>query len=100
DVLPVNKILETYFPNEAPDFVSIDAEGVDFDIIKSYDFEKFAPKVLCIETINYTPDGRGTRRMDLCRMIEEKGYFEYANTNINSIYVSRQWWFGNNESRS
>ncbi len=92
-MVPISEVLIKYFDDKPPDLISIDAEGVDFDIIKSLDFSQFAPKVLCIETINYTPDGTGSKRFALCKFIEEAGYFEYANTNINSIFVSKRWWF-------
>ena len=94
EMLPVNEVLEKYFAFAAPDFISIDAEGVDEDIIVSYDFSRFAPKVICIESINYTPDGTGSKRFELCSKVEAAGYFEYANTNINSIFVNKGWWFG------
>lgn len=93
NMLPVNEVLQKYFSEAAPDLVSIDAEGVDEDIIQSFDFNNYSPKVICIETINYTPDGTGTKRTELCSMIESAGYFEYANTNINSIFVNKSWWF-------
>lgn len=92
-MVPVNNVLKEYFDNRSPDLISIDAEGVDFDIVKSLDFNKYAPKVICIESINYTPDGTGTKRLDLCKFIEQVGFFEYANTNINSIFVNKAWWF-------
>lgn len=97
-VMLINEILEKYFRDKACDLLSIDAEGVDFDIIKSLDFKKYTPKVICIESINYTPDGTGTKRLDLCSFIESKDYYEYANTNINSIFVNRNWWFNRIES--
>lgn len=93
NMLPINEVLHTYFSEDLPDLISIDAEGVDIDIIQSFDFNKYFPKVICIETINYTSDGTGTKRVDLCSMIESAGYFEYANTNINSIFVNKAWWF-------
>lgn len=92
-VVPINEVFHKYFADEVCDLLSIDAEGVDFEIIQAMDFSKYAPKVICIESINYTPDGTGTKRDDLCSYIESKGYFEYANTNINSIFVNRDWWF-------
>ena len=92
-MVPVNEVLKEYFGNKAPDLISIDAEGVDFDIITSFDFNTYKPKVICIESINYTPDGTGTKRFSLCEFIEMAGYFEYANTNINSIFVNKNWWF-------
>lgn len=96
-VLQINDVLERYFPGQSPDLISIDAEGVDEAIIRTFDFNRFAPRVICIETINYTPDGTGTKRTDLCKMIEDRGYFEYANTNINSIFIYKHWWFSNRE---
>lgn len=96
-VCTVNEVLEKHFGKQSPDFLSVDAEGVDEAIITTFDFSRFAPKVICIETINYTPDGTGNKRTDLCRLIESKGYFEYANTNINSIFVQTAWWFSKRE---
>ena len=90
----VVRTFEKYFKNGTVDLLSIDAEGVDFEIIQSLDFTNHQPKVICIESINYTPDGTGTKRIDLCSFIENAGYHEYANTNINSIFVQKNWWFG------
>ena len=97
-VMLINEIFEKYFHDKACDLLSVDAEGLDLDIMKSLDFKKYSPKVVCIESINYTPDGTGTKRLDLCSFIESKGYYEYANTNINSIFVNRNWWFNRIES--
>ncbi len=94
EMVTINQIFEKYFKNGKIDFLSIDAEGVDFEIIQSLDFTNHQPRVICIETINYTPDGTGTKRTDLCNIIENAGYHEYANTNINSIFVHKNWWFG------
>jgi FkbM family methyltransferase len=93
NTIGINEVCEKYFKDTPIDFLSIDAEGADFDIIKSLDFSRYAPKVICIESINYTPDGTGKKRLSLCRLIEQAGYFEYANTNINSIFVNNDWWF-------
>jgi len=93
-MVTIDKIFEKYFKNGTVDLLSIDAEGVDFEIIQSLDFTNHQPKVICIESINYTPDGTGTKRIDLCSFIENAGYHEYANTNINSIFVHKNWWFG------
>ena len=49
ELVPINTILEEHFRNGEIHFVSIDAEGVDFFILKSIDFERFRPKMICIE---------------------------------------------------
>ena len=37
--------------------------------------------------------GAGARRCDLVDFLKEKGYYEYANTNLNAIMVKRDFWF-------
>lgn len=48
-LVPINEILEEHFRNSGIYFISIYAEGVDFFILKSIDFNRFRPKVICIE---------------------------------------------------
>jgi len=48
-LVPINDILAEHFADTGIHFVSIDAEGVDFLILKSIDFDRFRPKMICIE---------------------------------------------------
>ncbi|HXW24876.1 MAG TPA: FkbM family methyltransferase [Xanthobacteraceae bacterium] len=48
-LLPANEILHRHFSDGAPHFISIDAEGVDFEVLKSIDFTAFGPRILCVE---------------------------------------------------
>ena len=46
----LTKILDkTKFKNKYIDFLSIDAEGKDFEVIQSLDFQRYSPKFICIE---------------------------------------------------
>lgn len=47
EVITINEILEKY---GKVDFLSVDVEGKDFEIIKTLDFKRFAPLVICMET--------------------------------------------------
>jgi len=47
-LIPANDILAGHFGGGL-DFLSIDAEGVDLQIVRSIDFDRFRPKVLCFE---------------------------------------------------
>ncbi len=76
-LFPINEILETYFKQKAPDFVSIDAEGVDFKIIKSLDFNRWRPTVFCIE--NQTDK--------LISYMKKKGYRYIANSSADTLFV-------------
>jgi Methyltransferase FkbM domain len=49
EVIQPNRLLTTYFENADLHFLSIDAEGVDFEILTSIDFRRFSPWVICIE---------------------------------------------------
>jgi FkbM family methyltransferase len=89
----VDDILEKYFNSKFPDFMSIDVEGMDFEILKSICFEKYCPKIICVEAAEYSPIGAGARRNDLINYLTSKGYYEYANTNLNVIMVKREFWF-------
>ena len=44
-----NIIKKTKFKNKEIDFLSVDAEGKDLDVLKSLNFKKYNPKSLCVE---------------------------------------------------
>jgi FkbM family methyltransferase len=48
-LVSINRIIEAHFGGAAPDFLSIDAEGIDFAILRSLDLSRFNPSVICIE---------------------------------------------------
>lgn len=89
----INKILESYRNGIFPDLLSIDVEGMDFDILKTIDYSNNSPKVICVEAADYSPIGAGERRAELIEFLIQNGYYEYANTNLNSIMVKRDFWF-------
>jgi FkbM family methyltransferase len=75
-----------------PQFLTIDAEGVDEIIIKAIDFKNNYPIVICIETISFSTSGNGIKNTKLIAYIESKGYLLYADTNINTIFVRKSFW--------
>lgn len=91
-LLPVNKILNKYFASSTPDFISLDVEGVDFEILKSINFDLYKPHVFCIETITYTEDKTEKKRDDIIKFMIQEGYFIYADTYINTIFVNKKSW--------
>jgi FkbM family methyltransferase len=89
----IEHLLKTYCQGNLPDFLSIDVEGFDFEIIKTIDFDFYKPKVICVESHNYSPIGAGTKREYLIDYIVSKNYHEYADTGLNSILVEKSFWF-------
>jgi len=91
EIKTVNQVLGEYFES-VPDFVSIDVEGMDLSILKDFDFERFRPKVFCVETLTYTEDGGEEKISELQSLLQQNDYLIYADTYINTIAVDRHAW--------
>lgn len=92
-IMTLPDIIQNYCRSVFPDFMSIDVEGMELSILKSTDFEKSYPKVICVEIAEYSPIGAGGRRTDIVEFLTSKNYFEYAHTNLNAIMVRDDFWF-------
>lgn len=49
-VFPIKKILEEYATEKEIAFMNIDTEGLELKVLKGNDWNKFKPKVICIES--------------------------------------------------
>lgn len=87
----IDKIIEDHFAIK-PNLISLDVEGLDFEVIKTLDFVQHRPEVFCIETLTYTEDKSETKISKIISYMEENGYFLYADTYINSIFVGKEIW--------
>lgn len=83
EVIPVNSIFEKY---GYFDFISIDVEGLDMNIIKSIDYTKYAPRIICIETCEHN-GGKYSEFEDLVRFMRSNGYSVYADDMLNTMFV-------------
>ncbi len=91
-LLPIHDILAAHWNHSFPDFLSLDAEGLDEEILDSIDFTAAAPTIICVETISYSVTGRGVKNAALIEQIARAGYLNYADTFINTIFVKRSAW--------
>lgn len=91
NVLNVNDVMREYF-HPKPNFVSLDVEGLELEILKSFDFKNYRPEVFCIETITYTEDKSEKKLNEIINFMCSKGYFVYADTYINTIFVEKKAW--------
>jgi FkbM family methyltransferase len=83
-LMNINEIIEKNF-DERPDFLSMDVEGLDLAILKSLDYSKFSPKVICVETLLYDENQLESKNMEIIKFLEAKGYSVYADTHVNTI---------------
>jgi len=91
-VTPLETVINEFANGVFPDFLSIDVEGMDQQILSSIDFHKNAPIVICIETISFSENGRGVKNKNIISFLEGKGFFVYADTYINTIFVRTDKW--------
>lgn len=91
DVLTFEDVVSRYF-DRTPDFISLDVEGMDLEILQSIDFSKHQPTVFCIETITYSRVGEGRKLTQIDDIMTANNYMKYADTHINSIYVHQGRW--------
>ncbi len=91
-VVSVNEVLSNNFTDRSLDFLSLDVEGLDLMILESFDFSRWRPKVICVETITYSEHHKGRKIPEIDQVLSGNGYFMYADTYINTIYVDRSVW--------
>jgi FkbM family methyltransferase len=90
-LVSINTLAEKYF-DPHPNFISLDIEGLDFEVLKTFDFDRFRPEVFCVETLTYTTDKSERKIVEIMDLMTSKGYFPYADTYINTIFVRRDSW--------
>ena len=88
-MIPVNDVIASHFRGSAPNLLSLDIEGNDLEVLMSLDFEHFAPDVICVESLSYDKNQNGFKRTDIIDFVLTKGYENYADTRVNTIFCRR-----------
>lgn len=70
------------------DFVSIDTEGKETAVLRSNDWRKYRPRVLCIETLQST---NKQKKNSIEKYMVSKGYKEYFDNGLNTIFIDRSY---------
>jgi len=79
----LENILDQHLPkNQEIDFMTIDAEGLDFQILTSNNWSKYSPKVVLIENELGLDEVMGSK---VDQFLNEKGYKIYAKT-VNTYF--------------
>ncbi|MCX5998699.1 MAG: FkbM family methyltransferase, partial [Chloroflexi bacterium] len=90
-MVQVNDVIREHFRGH-PNFVSLDIEGVELPVLRTFDFSRFRPEVFCIETLTYSENRSERKIPEIADLMHSKGYFTYADTYINTIFVDKQAW--------
>jgi hypothetical protein len=91
-IVRLEKILLEYF-TDLPNYISLDVEGIDFEVLKSFDFNTYPVPVWIVETIDYSPNHIKKKNREIIEFMKTKGYMVYADTYINTIFVYSYWFY-------
>lgn len=85
NVMPLYEILDRYLPaNQSIDFLNIDAEGFDFDILRSNDWNRFCPEIVLVEEFNLPLATLVSS--DISNFMRNQGYIPFARTFNTTFY--------------
>jgi FkbM family methyltransferase len=86
----INDVIAAHF-DAYPALLSLDIEGLDYAVLHSLDDERFPIPVICAETVAYSETHIRTKDLAIADLLASRGYFLYADTFINSIFVRDAW---------
>jgi FkbM family methyltransferase len=78
NVRTLDEVIAEFGQFDTIDFVSIDTEGTELDVLKGFDLKKWTPKVLVIENNHDTKDVE--------RYVKKFGYEKKERVGVNDIY--------------
>lgn len=89
-VKSINSVIDECFGGKAPTLISIDCEGLDFEILKSMDFKRFRPVFVCAETADPCVGGLGRKTPEVNDFMKSRGYEVFADTYVNTIFIEEK----------
>lgn len=79
----LNNLLIKFNAPRYIDYMSLDTEGSELEILKGIDFDKYKFGIMNIEHNNVEP-----RRTDIRKFLENKGYKFYKEKDVDDFYIS------------
>ena len=92
ETVSLNDLLEQYNAPNKIDYISIDTEGAEFEIINNFDFNKYDVEIFTIEH-NYA-----SFREDVIKLLNDKKYFRLPNVTQGGFVAPYEDWFIKNNN--
>ncbi|MBP1646552.1 MAG: hypothetical protein H6Q16_2130 [Bacteroidetes bacterium] len=73
---PLNEILDKYIPKDVNkiDFMSIDVEGFDLEVLESNNWDRYTPKIIVIESLSTASDIFSALNCEVALFLKSKNY--------------------------
>ncbi len=91
-LITINTLIKENF-KRYPDLLSLDIEGLDLSVLQTLDFSSYPIPVICVETCTYSENHIRPKDHSIAEFLCSKGYEIYADTYINTIFVSKDWFY-------
>ena len=89
DLIKLQEIFKKYFTNKTVDFLTIDTEGFDIQVLQGNDWSKYRPTLICIESVEHVCSDGNTKKSDsIEKYLNNVGYNKIFDNNLNSIYIN------------
>jgi len=85
--IPLSDIAPSITPTAAS-FLSIDVEGFDLQVLKSNDWTRFRPRIICIENWGSVQNSINS---EINSYLKSKNYHLYAFTGLSGIYIANDF---------
>ena len=79
----LDKILDSYLHNNEIDFLNIDVEGLDYDVLKSNNWNKYRPKCVLVEILDSSLHNLNNH--PIVNFMKQKDYCIYAKQ-MNTVF--------------
>jgi len=88
NVLPLSKVIDLHLPKEGGiDFLSVDVEGFDLDVLKSNDWSKYRPKMVLAEVLGSSL--HEIEQSEIGKFMISQDYSLYAKC-MNTVFLKNQ----------
>ncbi|MCS6954957.1 MAG: FkbM family methyltransferase [Candidatus Calescibacterium sp.] len=89
EVKPLSEILDDYLPkNTDIDFMNIDVEGMDLEVLETNDWDKYRPKIILVEILNISSIEDLTKH-EITKFLQKKGYVPFAKSFYTCFFKER-----------
>jgi FkbM family methyltransferase len=78
-------VLDEHLRNREIDFLSVDVEGLDFEVLCSNDWSRYRPKVILVEHFAYR--GQHPTSTSVGQLLSKCGYIFLCNSPTNAFYL-------------
>lgn len=78
------------FSKEKIDFLTVDTEGMDLEVLESNNWKRFRPKAVCVETGEFWSTlgrAKDTKKELIDRFMFKNGYRIFYTNDLNTIYI-------------